>query len=130
MDDDESLSAWAERLDRKIGRLRAVPLVAGDGPRGTHLAPDAPRVIQRWNGHEWEPHGSPRTSRRRGASFTPTAAPSRARNRLRSSGPGRAGTGSLRPAGKWQMASPAGPCAAFTRFLTVMTDPEGNPPPR
>ncbi|MFD7469635.1 DUF6087 family protein [Streptomyces tendae] len=57
MDDDESLSAWAERLDRKIGRLRAVPLVAGDGPRGTHLAPDAPRVIQRWNGHEWEPHG-------------------------------------------------------------------------
>ncbi|MET9354765.1 DUF6087 family protein [Streptomyces sp. NPDC006617] len=57
MDDDESLSAWAERRDRKIGRLRAVPLVAGDGPRGTHLAPDAPRVIQRWNGYAWEPHG-------------------------------------------------------------------------
>ncbi|MFD8347404.1 DUF6087 family protein [Streptomyces coelicoflavus] len=57
MDDDEPLSAWAERRDRKIGRLRAVPLAAGDGPRGTHLAPDAPRVIQRWNGYEWEPHG-------------------------------------------------------------------------
>ncbi|XKK59209.1 DUF6087 family protein [Streptomyces sp. ARC32] len=57
MDDDASLSAWAERRDRKIGRLRAVPLVTGDGPRGTHLAPDAPRVIQRWNGHVWEPHG-------------------------------------------------------------------------
>ncbi|OMI89149.1 hypothetical protein BSZ07_13870 [Streptomyces sp. M1013] len=57
MDDDESLSAWAERRDRKIGRLRAVPLVAGGGPRGTHLAPDAPRVIQRWNGHEWDPYG-------------------------------------------------------------------------
>jgi hypothetical protein len=24
---------------------------------GAHLNPDAPRVIQRWNGHVWEPHG-------------------------------------------------------------------------
>ena len=55
--DDEPLSEWAERRDAKIGRLRAVPLVSGNGPKGSHLHPDAPRVIQRWNGHAWEPHG-------------------------------------------------------------------------
>ncbi|MEU7277505.1 DUF6087 family protein [Streptomyces sp. NPDC045431] len=55
--DDEPLSQWAERRDARIGQLRAVPLVSGDGPRGSHLNPDAPRAIQRWNGHMWEPHG-------------------------------------------------------------------------
>lgn len=55
--DDESLSQWAERRDARIGQLRAVPLVSGNIPRGAHLNPDAPRVIQRWNGHMWEPHG-------------------------------------------------------------------------
>ncbi|MDT0398894.1 MULTISPECIES: DUF6087 family protein [Streptomyces] len=55
--DDEPLSDWAERRDAKIGRLRAVLLVVGDGPKGSHLNPDAPRVIQRWNGYTWEPHG-------------------------------------------------------------------------
>jgi hypothetical protein len=55
--DDEPLSQWAERRDAKIGLLRAVPLVSGDGPQGFHLNPNAPRVIQRWNGHAWEPHG-------------------------------------------------------------------------
>ncbi|MFF4171789.1 DUF6087 family protein [Streptomyces sp. NPDC001744] len=55
--DDESLSRWAERRDARIGQLRAVPLVTGDGPRASHLHPDAPRAIQRWNGHLWEPHG-------------------------------------------------------------------------
>lgn len=55
--DDEPLSDWAERRDAKIGRLRAVPLVAGDGPKGSHLNPDAPRAIQRWNGYTWEPYG-------------------------------------------------------------------------
>ncbi|MFD5017239.1 DUF6087 family protein [Streptomyces chartreusis] len=55
--DDEPLSDWAERRDAKIGRLRAIPLVSGDGPKGSHLNPDAPRVIQRWNGCAWEPHG-------------------------------------------------------------------------
>lgn len=55
--DDEPLSDWAERRDAKIGRLRAVPLVSGDGPKGSHLNPDAPRVLQRWNGYAWEPHG-------------------------------------------------------------------------
>ncbi|MFG3407760.1 DUF6087 family protein [Streptomyces sp. NPDC048142] len=56
--DDEPLSDWAERRDAKIGRLRAMPLVTGDGPKGAHLNPDAPRVIQRWNGYAWEPHGT------------------------------------------------------------------------
>ncbi|MFI8087092.1 DUF6087 family protein [Streptomyces sp. NPDC086080] len=53
----EPLADWAERRDAKIGRLRAVSLVSGDGPRGSHLNPEAPRVIQRWNGYAWEPHG-------------------------------------------------------------------------
>ncbi|MEU8591253.1 DUF6087 family protein [Streptomyces sp. NPDC048664] len=55
--DDESLSQWAERRDARIGQLRAVPLVNGEGPHGSHLHPDAPRAIQRWNGRLWEPHG-------------------------------------------------------------------------
>ncbi|MFD9611943.1 DUF6087 family protein [Streptomyces sp. NPDC059083] len=55
--DDESLSQWAERRDAKIGQLRAVPLVDGDGPRASHLNPEAPRAIQRWNGHLWEAYG-------------------------------------------------------------------------
>ncbi|WP_225821002.1 DUF6087 family protein [Streptomyces naphthomycinicus] len=54
--DDEPLSQWAERRDARIGRLRAVPLLTGDGPRASHLNPDAPRAVQRWNGHMWEPH--------------------------------------------------------------------------
>jgi hypothetical protein len=54
--DDESLSEWAERRDAKIGQLRAVPLTPGGGPKGAHLNPDAPRVIERWNGHAWECH--------------------------------------------------------------------------
>ncbi|MFF3327680.1 DUF6087 family protein [Streptomyces sp. NPDC002889] len=54
---DEPLSDWAERRDAKIGRLRAVPIVSGDGPKGSHVNPDAPRAIERWNGHAWEPHG-------------------------------------------------------------------------
>ncbi|MFJ1590920.1 DUF6087 family protein [Kitasatospora albolonga] len=56
--DDEPLSDWAKRRDAKIGRLRAVPLVSGDGPKGSHLNPAAPRAIQRWNGYAWEPHGT------------------------------------------------------------------------
>ncbi|MEU2431067.1 DUF6087 family protein [Streptomyces sp. NPDC007861] len=54
--DDEPLSQWAERRDAKIGRLRAVPIVAGDGPKGSHLNQEAPRAIERWNGHTWEPY--------------------------------------------------------------------------
>ncbi|MFE1770579.1 DUF6087 family protein [Streptomyces sp. NPDC059008] len=55
--DEEPLSEWAERRDAKVGRLRAIPLVTGEGPKGSHLNPDAPRAIQRWNGYSWEPHG-------------------------------------------------------------------------
>jgi hypothetical protein len=55
--DDEPLSEWADRRDAKIGRLRAIPLFPGGSLQGSHLYPDAPRVIQRWNGHAWEPHG-------------------------------------------------------------------------
>ncbi|MFC4503816.1 MULTISPECIES: DUF6087 family protein [Streptomyces] len=56
--DDEPLKDWAERRDAMIGRLRAVPVVpGGDGLRGSHLHPEAPRVIERWNGHTWEPYG-------------------------------------------------------------------------
>ncbi|UYB40629.1 DUF6087 family protein [Streptomyces sp. Je 1-4] len=55
--DDEPLSDWAERRDAKIGRLRAVPLVPKEGLKGSHLNPEAPRAIQRWNGYAWEPHG-------------------------------------------------------------------------
>ncbi|WP_406482705.1 DUF6087 family protein [Streptomyces sp. NBC_01615] len=54
--DDGPLSEWAERRDAKVGRLRAVPIVSGEGPSGSHLNPDAPRAIERWNGHAWEPH--------------------------------------------------------------------------
>ncbi|GGU41142.1 hypothetical protein GCM10010211_00120 [Streptomyces albospinus] len=53
--DDEPLEEWAERRKAKIGRLRAVPIVSGYGPKGSHLNPNAPRVIERWNGHAWEP---------------------------------------------------------------------------
>ncbi|WP_328310331.1 DUF6087 family protein [Streptomyces sp. NBC_00442] len=53
---DEPLEEWAERREAKIGRLRAVPIVTGDGPRGAHLNPDAPRAIERWNGYFWEPY--------------------------------------------------------------------------
>ncbi|MFM9610921.1 DUF6087 family protein [Streptomyces niveiscabiei] len=53
--DQEPLSEWAERRDAKVGRLRAVPIVRGDGPKAAHVNPNEPRVIERWNGHAWEP---------------------------------------------------------------------------
>ncbi|WP_442819106.1 DUF6087 family protein [Streptomyces sp. NBC_01235] len=40
-----------------MGRFRAVPVVSGDGPRGSLLNPDEPRAVERWNGHKWEPYG-------------------------------------------------------------------------
>ncbi|MGW6739052.1 DUF6087 family protein [Streptomyces sp. NPDC055013] len=30
--------------------------MTSDSPKGSHLNPDAPRVIPRWNGSAWEPH--------------------------------------------------------------------------
>ncbi|MGW3927351.1 DUF6087 family protein [Streptomyces microflavus] len=68
--DNEPLSDWAKRRDAKIGRLRAVPLVPGDGPKGSHLNPEAPRAIQRWNGYAWEPYG---TAAKPGRDRTPPA---------------------------------------------------------
>ncbi|MFJ6697507.1 DUF6087 family protein [Streptomyces sp. NPDC091272] len=51
--DDEPLSEWLKRREARIGRLRAV--VADEkGRRATHLFPDKPRAIERWNGHTWE----------------------------------------------------------------------------
>ncbi|GGV52408.1 hypothetical protein GCM10010245_82510 [Streptomyces spectabilis] len=38
------------------GKLPAVPLTAGPH-RAAHVEPDAPRVIQEWNGTEWETIG-------------------------------------------------------------------------
>ncbi|MET9735496.1 DUF6087 family protein [Streptomyces sp. NPDC006458] len=52
--DDEPLSDWAKRRDARIGRLRAVPLTSDEGLKGSHINPDAPRAIQRWNGYAWE----------------------------------------------------------------------------
>ncbi|MEV0487198.1 DUF6087 family protein [Streptomyces sp. NPDC050508] len=43
--DDEPLKDWAERRDAKIGWLRAVPVVSGDGPRASHLHPEATAIL-------------------------------------------------------------------------------------
>jgi hypothetical protein len=51
--DDEPLAEWAKRRDSRIGRLRARPITHG-GPKGAHIAPAAPRLVERWNGHAWE----------------------------------------------------------------------------
>ncbi|MGW0999717.1 DUF6087 family protein [Streptomyces sp. NPDC002523] len=56
-EDRESREADGRRAP-KIGRLRAVPLLSGGGPEGAHLHPDAPRVIQRWNGYACAPYAS------------------------------------------------------------------------
>ncbi|MEU1537296.1 DUF6087 family protein [Actinacidiphila glaucinigra] len=54
----ESLEQWLprreERQAQKVGRLRAGTL-AQRPPRGAHVAPDAPRLISRWDGHTWRP---------------------------------------------------------------------------
>ncbi|MFI8185352.1 DUF6087 family protein [Actinacidiphila glaucinigra] len=56
--EDEPLEQWLrrrnERQARKTGRLRAGTLAPGP-PRGAHVAPDAPRLISRWDGHAWQP---------------------------------------------------------------------------
>ncbi|MEU2183370.1 DUF6087 family protein [Streptomyces thermolilacinus] len=40
--DAEPLPQWAERRDARIGQLRAVPLVTGDGPRASHPSSRTP----------------------------------------------------------------------------------------
>ncbi|MEV0437706.1 DUF6087 family protein [Streptomyces spectabilis] len=57
---EEPLEDWARRREERRaalkGKLRAVPLTEGPN-RGQHVEPDAPRVIQQWNGTEWETVG-------------------------------------------------------------------------
>ncbi|MBA2950242.1 DUF6087 family protein [Streptomyces himalayensis] len=56
-DEQEPLEDWARRREERRhatkGRRRAVPLTEGPH-RGQHVDPDTPRVIQEWNGTEWE----------------------------------------------------------------------------
>ncbi|MFC5721451.1 DUF6087 family protein [Streptomyces gamaensis] len=54
--EDEPLTDWAERRDRRLrGRLRVMTLAGG--PQGFHVNPEAPRLISRWNGYGWEAMG-------------------------------------------------------------------------
>ncbi|MFF3004912.1 DUF6087 family protein [Kitasatospora sp. NPDC057940] len=56
--DDESLSQWAERRDRRlrpVGQLKAV--IVGHENRPSHLHPDLPRLLLRWDGYQWTPEG-------------------------------------------------------------------------
>ncbi|MGH4035218.1 DUF6087 family protein [Actinomycetota bacterium Odt1-20B] len=56
--EDESFEVWARRREmarqRKKGRLRLSALTSGP-ERGSHVDPQAPRVISRWDGYGWEP---------------------------------------------------------------------------
>ncbi|MFF9570672.1 DUF6087 family protein [Streptomyces sp. NPDC014685] len=56
---DEPLDEWAARRNARRpapGARRAVPL--GDGAaRGAHVAPDTPRGMLEWDGHQWVPSG-------------------------------------------------------------------------
>ncbi|GGR09827.1 DUF6087 family protein [Streptomyces pilosus] len=56
--EDEPLEQWAARREERRprpGERQAVPL--GEQPHGAHVAPDAPRGIQEWDGHQWAPAG-------------------------------------------------------------------------
>ncbi|WP_437053408.1 DUF6087 family protein [Streptomyces sp. enrichment culture] len=57
---EESLEEWARRREERRnatrGKLRAVPLTEMPH-RGAHVDPEAPRVIERWTGTEWETVG-------------------------------------------------------------------------
>ena len=59
-EEQEPLEDWArrreERRDASKGKRRALPLTEGPH-RGQHVEPDAPRVIQEWNGTEWDTIG-------------------------------------------------------------------------
>ncbi|GHG05534.1 DUF6087 family protein [Streptomyces zaomyceticus] len=57
--DDEPLGEWAERREQRRpvrGERRHVPLGDQAG-QGAHRAPDAPRGLQEWDGHQWVPVG-------------------------------------------------------------------------
>ncbi|MFD7136957.1 DUF6087 family protein [Streptomyces sp. NPDC059894] len=57
--DDEPLEEWAAHREQRRpvrGERRHAPL--GDQPeQGAHVAPDAPRGIQEWDGNQWVPAG-------------------------------------------------------------------------
>ncbi|MFF4815269.1 DUF6087 family protein [Kitasatospora sp. NPDC001309] len=56
MDSEEPLERWAERRDRRlrpVGQLKAV--IIGHEDRSSHLHPDLPRVLLRWDGYQWLP---------------------------------------------------------------------------
>ncbi len=55
-EEEEPLAEWAARRDERVGRLRVVPLYEGRRPRGAHVRPREPRVVQRWSGYAWEPY--------------------------------------------------------------------------
>ncbi|MFE4336697.1 DUF6087 family protein [Streptomyces sp. NPDC056831] len=48
------MPSWADGANspRQPGRRPPLP----SGPKGSHRIPEAPRVIQRWNGYAWELH--------------------------------------------------------------------------
>ncbi|WP_435244288.1 DUF6087 family protein [Streptomyces sioyaensis] len=54
--DEEPLEEWARRREERRahskGKLRAVPLTKGSH-RGAHIEPDAPRLIEEWDGTQW-----------------------------------------------------------------------------
>ncbi|MFJ2218357.1 DUF6087 family protein [Streptomyces sp. NPDC101062] len=51
------LEAWIARRESRAGVLRAHPITPLGVPRGAHVAPDTPRLIERWTGLAWEVHG-------------------------------------------------------------------------
>lgn len=56
---DEPLENWAARRDARrprVGEQRPAPL-AGE-LRGAHVAPDAPRGVEVWDGQAWVPSGA------------------------------------------------------------------------
>ncbi|MFJ9822206.1 DUF6087 family protein [Streptomyces sp. NPDC101151] len=57
--DEEPLEQWAARREQHRptpGERQATPL--GNRPeQGSHVAPDAPRGIQEWDGQQWIPAG-------------------------------------------------------------------------
>ncbi|MGW4288440.1 DUF6087 family protein [Streptomyces sp. NPDC004673] len=56
---EEPLANWAARRDARRpnpGERRPAPL--GEEGRGAHVAPDAPRGVEEWDGQGWVPSGA------------------------------------------------------------------------
>ncbi len=52
--DEESLADWAARRERRRADRYRVDTLSPGPRQGDHVNPDAPRLISRWNGYEWE----------------------------------------------------------------------------